>query len=253
MKIVVITAFWGRFPTVKVVLEHLVEQRHRLVDTVNLIPLTIGSEGSRSRELAESCGAAYVEFPNEPLGNKWQYGLTCARTLDPDAVMTLGSDNMANDALFVQWVQALRDGIDYTGIYDHYQFNPHYWTLVHWPGYKGPREGEPIGSGRCYSRELLSKLDWQLWDRELSNSLDYSATQHLKTVTHKDRFTCMRHTDLKHLGIKLHQTLSSPLQFENNVEHFDPRVLIDWFGTELGHKILDLKNHNPEEPYRPKA
>jgi len=234
MKITVIVAFWKRHQSTAIMLDNL---RNLKIDVV-----AVGSEGAHSRELAEAHGAVYFECENQPLGRKWQRALTLARDLNPEAVMVLGSDNIANAALFERYSKALDNGAEYCGLYDAYQFNPCVWTLIHWPGYVGKRAGEPIGSARCFSKSLLDRIGWQLWDEGLSSSLDWSATQRINAVNCRKFFLAQKDTEIRHLGVKLKTTMSASLHTRADAEPLDPLSLVDWFGDDIGKRILKCQN-----------
>lgn len=229
MKILVITAFWRRFELLEIMLDNLAG--------LGIEVVAAGSEGAVSREIAQEHGAHYTEVDNQPLGQKWQHALFTARDYDPEAVMVLGSDNIVNQAIIDEWSRLLDEGYEYLGLYDAYQFNPEFWTLIHWPGYVGKREGEPIGSARCFSRAFLDRIKWRLWDTTLSSSLDWSATQRINQFPCKCHFVQQKSTDLKHLGIKHKQTMSASLHTRPDVESFTPLLIADWYG-EIGKRIL---------------
>jgi hypothetical protein len=240
VKIVVIIAFWQRHEIAKLVFDHLIG----ITDYVRVIRIAVGSEGEASRDLAKDRVNAYVEFPNKPVGAKWNRVLLEARGHEPDAVMVLGSDNFITPRLMEEWHKGLKEGIDYQGLLDSHQYHLPTKTLVYWPGYVGRREGEPIGSARCFSAALLDRLDWRLWESSLNNSLDYSTTTRLKKYKHTTRHVTQLSLgdDVKHIGVKTKSgDLSGALVLNPKIhtERLEPERLIGWFG-ETGERILEL-------------
>lgn len=242
MRIVIVTAMWRRPHLTSIMLDSAAMQKARLAGEIELDVAVAGSEGVWSRYLAESHGAYYVEVENKPLGAKWQAALGLARQFRPDAVLVLGSDNVCNDALLRFWAERLALGDEYIGLFDAYQWNPSVGTLVHWDGYEGLRAGEPIGSSRCFSRGLLDRLGWHLWEPGYNRGLDWSATKRLETLRHRTCFVTQVDRPLKHLGIKVDGAMSPSLHRHKTCRRLDPQILLDWFGDDIGARALALGN-----------
>jgi hypothetical protein len=242
----IVVAVWQRREIAKIMLDSLAAQAERLSDRMKLSVVVAGSERGMSRRLAEHRGAHYVEVENKPLGRKWQAALKRARRLSPTGVMVLGSDNIVNDELLRSRAAMLELGCDYMGCLDAYQYNPNHRTLIHWNGYKKPlderktsREGEPIGSSRTFSATLLDRMKWKIWDEGAHRGLDFTTTQRLKKVEHRDSLLRMIDGDARHLGIKVSGAMSPSLH--KNVEgRLDLDLLVDWFGPDIGGRILAL-------------
>lgn len=245
MKITVIMALWQRPKIATIALDSLREH--------NVDVLAVGSEGDASRDLAVSCGASYIEHPNTPLGAKWNAALMAAKSHSPDAVMVIGSDDIINEATITAWIRALEDGYEYMGFVDGYIYCPMAKQLIRWRGYKGHREGEPLGSGRCYSSALLDRAEWKLWNDHRALRLDYLVTKQLQTLNPKSFLISMSDAGIRHLGVKSstnmktfqmfldnNRTLTSVGTHEYpNLEFLDPAVLSKWYG-EIGGRILAL-------------
>jgi hypothetical protein len=160
VKIALLTAIWQRPRITRLFLDYY---EGMPVDT----RFVVGSE-----DPPESENWSFLLADNNPLSLKWQSGLNAihgARFLyESDAVMTVGSD----DFLTPQYIEACRyllaqgaELIEMDGAYFH-----------------DTRTGRTIwanalsmGMGRCYSRALLDRLDWQLWTEEADSGLDSMA------------------------------------------------------------------------------
>ena len=53
--------------------------------------LAVGSEGRQTERLCEEAGAHYVEYPNAPLGAKWNAALSAAREYEPPSPRMINS------------------------------------------------------------------------------------------------------------------------------------------------------------------
>lgn len=189
MRLVAVMPVYGRPELTRLILRQWHYQMLRLRSRMDVRLVVVGSEGPRSAALVAgySDTMSYVEAPNDPLNRKWNVGLGVARFLEPDAVLTVGSDDLVSDSLLLAYADKVRAGVDYFGLVDLYFFDAATVRLGHWPGY-GPqsmphRTGEPIGLARCYARGLLESVDWQLWPDvpARSNAMDYASLQHLAT------------------------------------------------------------------------
>ena len=129
------------------------------------------------RAVCEGAGAEFIQCPADtPLGEKWQKCVEWARDAgDAEAVMVLGSSDWIED----KWTETLmaqpHQAIGVAGLF-FYDIRPQNTVrLYFWPGYAGPtRGGEPIGTGRIIKRELLEKMNWEMFHRDYNNSLDFS-------------------------------------------------------------------------------
>ncbi len=246
MRLAVITALWGRPLVAGLMLRHLEEQGARLRrGGIELAVYVVGSEGEQSKLLADLHGAHYLEFPNKPLGKKWNAVLSQAREADPDGVIVLGSDNFVTDTLLLAWAHALDLGVEYAGVLDAFMYSVELQQLIHWPGYDKPeRAGEPVGSARLYSRSLLEKLKGgHLWARGWNNSLDWSVTERLKGLPLKRMHVKLSAIGAKQIGVKTPDTMTNHERFlgtqAGRIEKLDRALLVEWFGR-TGERILGL-------------
>jgi hypothetical protein len=203
MRITVLTAMWGRPQVTAIMLRNLYEMRPTLAENnIELTTVVVGSEGEWSRWLVKAFDADYVPHKNKPLGAKWNAGLRRARSHNPDALVILGSDNIPNAKLFLEWAQGIKDGIEYQGILD----------------------------------------SFVIWQPSYNRGLDWSATQKVKGMKHTERFIRILGTDIRHLGIKTKGTMSpfvASAMPKANLRK--PALLVDWFGP-IGQQVLDLHN-----------
>jgi len=189
MKFVVLTCLWGRLPLADYVLGCFA--RHRVAG-VNLDLLAVGSEGEASRSVVQRHGFRYLEHFNQPLGSKWNAGLAACRGLDADAVVIVGSDDILNRQYF-ETAERVMGAVDYFGLLDLWFWDLPTGRFGHWGGFANSRRGEPIGLGRCLSRDLLDRLGWRLWEPRRKEALDRNATATIARA--KPRSAAIRCTD----------------------------------------------------------
>ncbi|GCE96462.1 TPR domain protein [Arthrospira platensis NIES-46] len=185
--IVILTCVWKRPELTRVVLSYYSRLKRELCGMIELKLLAVGSEGEQSRQLCESCGFDYVEYQNQPLSDKWEYGINRCRDYNPDAVIIVGSDDLISRSLIEFYDRKLKEGLVFCGITDAYFFDLQTEKMIHWVGYTSEvdavRLGETTGMGRCLSKPLLERLDFSIW-RNLNKdrNLDGAMTQKLYQV-----------------------------------------------------------------------
>ncbi len=173
-RIGILTCMWQRPELTEVVLTHYNDLKEQVRGEAELVMYAVGSEGDTSRIIAERNGFNYVEWPNQPLGAKWNAGLRAMRDEAIDAVLIVGSDDLINAPLIELYVQELARGKKFLGILDMYFFDIITRRLMHWKGYTNERKGEVIGLGRCIHRDILEATNWTIWEDWRKSSLDYS-------------------------------------------------------------------------------
>lgn len=186
-KIVILTCVWKRPELTKVVLSYYEHLKRELAGKINLELLAVGSERDISRNLCQECGFDYLEYPNEPLSAKWEYGLNRCSDYDPDAVIIVGSDDIISQNLIEFYAGQIQEGLVFCGLKDGYFLDMMNQKLYWWVGYGDKvdykRVGETIGMGRCLSRTLLDKLGFSIWKGlDINRSLDRAMTTRLREL-----------------------------------------------------------------------
>jgi hypothetical protein len=244
VRIAVLTALWQRRELSRLMLRHLAQQQERLAKYVTLsIHCAVSDEAGL--ENAERVGAWYCQVDNHPLGAKYNAGLAEVRQHDPcDAVCVLGSDNFVTDALWLKWAEVLDAGVDYAGVLDAYKYDLATQALSYWPGYDELRRvGEPMGSGRLYSRRLLDEVDWHLWDSNLDRGLDWSVTQRLEGMDIEVYTNNLASLGAVQIGVKDDIAICGYQQYVarqwRRITWLEAEKLEEWFG-DIGREIRAL-------------
>lgn len=191
-RFVLLTCVWQRPALTAVFLDYYRRLQAELADRVELVLLAVGSEGKFSRDLCESHGFDYLEHPNSPLSDKWDFGLGRTREYDPDGVVIMGSDDFVTANLFSRYADLLDEGVLFMGLTDGYFFDlASRDSVIHWNGYGGligengmpNRLGETIGMGRLLSAKLLEMLDYSIWGGlKIDRSLDRHMNRRLRSL-----------------------------------------------------------------------
>lgn len=167
MKYLVHVPVFKRYKTLELFNNTITELKKRF----DIQVVAIGScEGDRN--VCESLGYHYYSHPNRPLGAKFQHGINEAKKYEFDALVLLGSDDILSESCLDLYQDEIKKGYDFVGFLDCYFFDLERKNMRYWGGYKGERQGEPIGAWRCFSRKGLDKMNWKLWNAE-NNSPDY--------------------------------------------------------------------------------
>ena len=176
--------------------------------------LVVGNEGDISKDLTEKYGHLYLEYPNNPVSNKWNAGMLALKEHNPTHVMIMGSDDFVDDALIEKFISLLStDDYNVVGIIDSYysSYNTgraHFGMCLYWPGYP---KGEIIGYCRTFSREILDAVDWAPWPLGLNAGLDRAASSKIKhsQVAQRPFKFSIREEGCFHIDIKTRANISS--------------------------------------------
>lgn len=235
-RIGVLTALWKRPSLSRIVLAKYNAIRESL-SNADLRLYAVGSEGEASRQIGEENGFTYVEYANEPLGAKWNFGLRAMRGDELDAVVIVGSDDLLNETYFLRQVELLNEGCRFSGLQDLYLLDLRTLRFAYWPGYddRSGRRGEPIGVGRCVHRTLLDEVDWKLWDDHSNKMLDHSMFVRLRRRIVDGSNTALlncRRENMMALDVKYDSNMWSMDQIVSamvNVEYGEPVKLLQEF------------------------
>lgn len=206
MRITIVTAIQGRHDLTEIVLKYYAGLQLNAKDDISLI--CVGSEGEVSQNLAHACGWNYVEFPNEPLSQKFNHVFESAKQFNPDLIILVGSDDLVSYEV-IDWYSrnVPRDCKDLVGLKDLYFYGIQDGDTILFEGYiamgygKAPRT---IGAGRCFSRYILDTMEWRPWQNErVPRGLDSSSTAQMKRRGIGERCVDMAETggiavDIKH-------------------------------------------------------
>lgn len=159
MKIVCFTSAWHRRELLETMIKNC---------PYHVVACVSNTEDERC---ALDNGASVVWHRNDILSDKFQAALNGTKELDPDAVLIMGSDDVANKSYY-KWAEKELETHDFVGVKDVYIKRGD--IVKHWQGYApaNTRHGEPIGCGRFYRRDLLDKVDWVLWNKKSQRGID---------------------------------------------------------------------------------
>ncbi|MAD52455.1 hypothetical protein [Idiomarina sp. UBA3162] len=189
VKLVILTCVWQRHDLTEVVLSYYNRLSKSLAAAIQLDVAVVGSEGDASRRIAERNDCIYMEYPNLPLNEKWEFGLNELRNHHHDAVIIVGSDDLLPEKLFYTYKRFVEDGVMAAGLTDGYFMDiSDTVESIYWGGYGGMsrnagmpwRLNESMGMGRFYSSELLSILNYSLWKgKAINRGLDGRARENV--------------------------------------------------------------------------
>lgn len=139
-----------------------------------------GDEENEEIFYAEKKKGEYSVFPNQPLGKKWNHGLSLLKDVAFDYLIISGSDDVFCSGLW-EWYRTL--DVHYAGLLDFYFMDWKTHRVKYCPGFVANRLGEPHGAGRAIHRTVLDALTWKLWDDELKVGLDGSMTGNFRKLS----------------------------------------------------------------------
>lgn len=107
-----------------------------------------------------------IHHPNFPLGNKWQSGVQVAKKLKADPLIINGSDDLLCPEYFKRVTELRAEGYHFIGLKSWYVYD---LKSIYKFDYLA---SIPLGGGRAYSKELLEKINYKLFDTRKDRHLD---------------------------------------------------------------------------------
>lgn len=191
MKVVAVIPIKGRLPLLKFTIERLLN-KNGLTEVI-----CVGSKDEK--QTVENAGAVFLEYENNPLGTKWNYGFDYAKRYNPDAVLFVGSSDWLSDNWLAETTPYLKD-YDLIGKKDFYMMDfQKEMRSCHWLGYVCQRKDEPIGIGRLISRNILEKMNWNPFRSDANHSMD--SFMYRKTILLGGRYTTIENDNIYSLSI----------------------------------------------------
>lgn len=128
-------------------------------------------------DIVKNYAKGFMGCSNNPVSNKFNYALGLLRKVDFDYAMILGSDDFISD----NFIKAITPHLTH----DYIAFNDiHFYdTLndsVRYMKYENTSIA-PIGAGSLFSKKLLDKMNYKLWDGGLNHGLDTNRHKNLRS------------------------------------------------------------------------
>jgi len=207
MKFGIATAVYGRDRQVEIFLAGI--DRLRRAGYAEIEVACAGDPDDSAMKLCADAGCYIVRAGNGFLSRKFQAAVDCLRGLNVDSVSLFGSDDLICNGLFAWLILGIQTGIEYLGVLDLYVYQLETGLLAYWPGYAADplpgntlRAAEPIGLARTYSRALLARMDWRLWDADYPTGIDWPAENRIGQFTPKSLIATLRASRFLALDIK---------------------------------------------------
>lgn len=182
IKLVIGTMMWGRFELFQFWCDHI-KRLQKECPEIEIIPISVGSEGYKSKSICESNGIHYLEHENLPLRNKANARLKFAKQFNPDYIMFLGSDDIISTSLLKEYHTHMLDGVHILEVMDLYYFDRISKRSAYCEGYISKRrKGEPMAVARCISSYVAEEFNWELWNTNINSSPDANINKNLRST-----------------------------------------------------------------------
>lgn len=166
-----VLAVFERYEITKLTLQVIRDQ------TINTTPVVIGSTDKDKVNAKGLC--EYSQCQNNPLSGKYRLGYKESKKLNPDYVMTGGSDSWVSST----WLECMTEHASKNGLVGADEWYICYLgfdrIMIRRMSYPKCR-GKIMGNGRVYSKELLEKMNWDVYPPNVNRSLDALARQRAK-------------------------------------------------------------------------
>ncbi|MCO6501347.1 MAG: hypothetical protein J5I47_13360 [Vicingus serpentipes] len=239
MKIVVLTCIWKRPQITKIFLAQFKQLQDYAPENFKLELVVVGSEKDKSKSLCEGITPHYIEHPNKPLGSKWNAGVRYCKSLDFDYLLATGSDDIISTSALEVYKRYTDEGFEYLGWKDFYLLDTIHQRMKYWAGYQTKRQGESVGAGRFFSKELIKKMDYSLWSEGKNIGLDGSLTKKIKQIAPKSVVIDARSNHVMMVDLKSDVNLGGYHKCQGNEISLN-RVIPHFFGKSIYKMIKEL-------------
>jgi hypothetical protein len=198
---------WKRPDITKIFIDKLLEVENATSDYFNFTNIIIDSENSNLDNFKNNDKFIYKNYKNFPVSNKWNFGSSLLEGIDFDYVLIIGSDDFIDSNLLIEYNKKMKENYDQIGIIDLFVFDVPSDKLFYWGGYneKSGRKGETVGLGRCLSKSLVEKLEYNLWEPGLNKGLDASMQKKI-----------IKLPDIKSITLELKNNFGFACDIKNN-------------------------------------
>lgn len=163
MSICIISACWQRPEVTAAFIRH-----HQSLTPAPAGIIMAGSPAD-GHQMVDFAGVNYFRVPNV-LAAKWNAAVLAAREVDADHYLFMGSDDFMDQAMWTHYSAFMGHHLSLLDLYFHHAASD---ATLYWPGYVGPRRGEPIGAAKLVRRDVLDLIDWQPFTERRNAALDY--------------------------------------------------------------------------------
>lgn len=116
-----------------------------------------------------------VNYPNNPLGLKWQFGVRTAKKINAHPVIILGSDDIVNKDFTKNAIRLINRGFTFIGLKQFWVEHKRKRYLINY------KPEQPIGGGRIYSANFLDLIGWKIFEAKERHLDDFGFKQVILT------------------------------------------------------------------------
>jgi len=219
----IVTGMWKRPEVFKIFGQHYKE--------LGIEVVVAGSEGKKSKQLAESFGFIYLERPNQPLAAKMNATITEGLKRGYTHFICVGSDDLLTKDLVDEYKRLIQLGYDFIGVLDFYFYELDTGKASYWGGYRDrKRFKHTCGAGRVLSRKLVESWNGKVWENQHSDYLDNSM-QHKLAMSDLPKYVFkMKDKGIFSVDIKS-DTNMTPFALWDNTSYIDAKIIESRFNV----------------------
>ena len=185
-----------------------------------------------SKEIVQEFKFSWNYSDNYPVGRKANSRLQFVRTLNPDIVLLLGSDDLIGINYINYCIQKIAEGFDEVAPLDIYYYDQKSQTGAYSRGYVNHRQGEGLAVGRMVTKELLDSVGWNLWPDNINRGLDGHSRDTLSMVRKRSHY--FRHIDS--------ETIIIDVKSSESLTNFEMRPhYVSYPVVDLIHRVPELQ------------
>ena len=135
IKLVFLTCTWKRTEITNMFLNNLIDLEKNIGGIFEITNIVVDSDFSNLELFKDKDNFIYKNYNNTPLSDKWNYACSLLSNIDFDYVIMIGSDDIIDSNVLMEYKKYMYKKIDYIGILDMYVYDTITNKLFYWPGY----------------------------------------------------------------------------------------------------------------------
>lgn len=215
----ILSASWKRKKLTSRYCEHIIFLKKLFSNHINLTSAVVDSD-QINKESIKKFNSVYLNYLNQPLSDKFNFGMNYFKNLPIDYVMILGSDNFIDEILMIEYIKIMRNNYDLIGVLNSYVYDIKTGHMYNFLGYPktSHRYQETLGAGRILSKTILDSLKFMPWKNGISKGLDGSMWEKLSKLEFKEYKINVKSINGLMLGVKTDTFITDLNKMKNKVK-----------------------------------
>ncbi len=175
-------------------IKNLLEVENKLAHMYNFINIIITNKNNLN--IQDNSFTILNDSKDKCISDKLNNGLKYCKNINYDYVFIMETNNIIDAEILDAYYYYMDDNYDFINLLNMYYYNIDNKQLYFWNGFVEDRKNDFVSIGKCLSKSLISKLNYNGWESNLNTYLDLSLINRLKRLDNIQDITL----DIKNFG-----------------------------------------------------